>query len=141
MEHYINLAKKIGRAAVSRGIQNLARWDKAKHPDLASKAKALGDRLKKSTEWNAIGGKKAAAHESVLSDVEKGKIEEKHGEMVRITSEGPYKGWNALHVGKASKGGELVHLYDPKTVTPTGKYLTLPDKSHFKAHPGFFGKK
>jgi len=57
LKHYIDLARRKGKAAIMRGLSNLARWNKSKAPDLASKARDIIDKLKGNGEWEAIGAK------------------------------------------------------------------------------------
>jgi len=54
LKHYINLAKKKGRAAIARAINNLRRWNKNRAPDIAKKAEELMNRLKANPQWQAI---------------------------------------------------------------------------------------
>lgn len=54
LKHYIDLAKKKGRAAVMRALLNLFRWNKNKNPDISKKAKDIIDRLKNSPQWQAL---------------------------------------------------------------------------------------
>lgn len=54
LKHFIDLAKKKGKAAVARAINNLRRWNKNRAPDIAKKAEELMNRLKANPQWQAI---------------------------------------------------------------------------------------
>lgn len=70
-EHYIKLAKDKGKAAVMRALENLHRWNKEKHPGVASKAGKIINALKNSLEWQNLDKEK---NESVI--VEKSSTDE-----------------------------------------------------------------
>jgi len=57
LSHYINLAKKIGKAEVMRALNNLVRWNENKKPDISAKAKKIVNSLKNSKEWKNIPAK------------------------------------------------------------------------------------
>lgn len=57
LSHYIDLAKKKGKSAVMHGLLNLDRWNKDKHPEISSKAKAIIDKLEKNSDWKGIASK------------------------------------------------------------------------------------
>lgn len=65
LKHFIELAKKKGKPAIARAINNIARWMKNKAPDVAAKARELMDRLKGNSEWEAIGATESVNPEDV----------------------------------------------------------------------------
>ena len=57
MNHFISLAKKIGKGPVAKAINNLNRFNKEKNPSLSKKASSMMDSLKNSKEWQGIPAK------------------------------------------------------------------------------------
>lgn len=66
LKHYIDLAKKKGRAAVMRALLNLWRWNKNRAKDVSTKAKGIIDQLKANAEWQGVG-----VADSYIEDMEK----------------------------------------------------------------------
>ena len=53
----ISLAKSKGKGAVSRAVNNIARWQSKRAPELAAKARSVMAALKKSKKWQNIPSK------------------------------------------------------------------------------------
>jgi len=47
LKHYENLVKKHGYRAIARALTNLEVWNRRKHPEIASRARSILERLKK----------------------------------------------------------------------------------------------
>lgn len=54
LKHYINLAKKKGKAAIMRALLNLERWNKRKNPAISKKARAIINALEKNKAWQEL---------------------------------------------------------------------------------------
>jgi len=54
LKHFIALARRKGKQAVMRGLNNLERWNKSKNPELASKIRDIKRRLMDNSEWKNL---------------------------------------------------------------------------------------
>jgi hypothetical protein len=62
LNHYINLAKRKGAAAIMRALLNLERWNKNRAPKVSKQARDIINKLKGNSQWQAVkkGGKTEA---------------------------------------------------------------------------------
>jgi hypothetical protein len=54
VSHFIKIAKKKGKPAMTRAISNIERWNSRQNPELSQKARSVMDALMKSKEWGEI---------------------------------------------------------------------------------------
>jgi hypothetical protein len=54
VNHFISLAKKKGKPAMSNAINNIIRWNKSDNKELSSKAREVMDKLMASKVWENI---------------------------------------------------------------------------------------
>lgn len=57
IKHFIDLAKSKGKGPIAKAINNIARWQKNKAPDVAKKASDLMTKLENNKEWKDIPSK------------------------------------------------------------------------------------